>query len=108
MRGRPAILAAVSLTNAQRRFLKGQAHALKPVVTVGNAGLSDSLLEELDIQLESHELLKLRLRVEERDARDGFIAQLVESTGAELVGRVGNIAILYRARRREPRLTLPR
>ena len=96
------------MTNSQRRFLKGRAHTLKPVVTVGNAGLSDSLLEELDLQLESHELLKLRLRVDERDARDEFIAQLLASSGAELVARVGNIAILFRARRREPRLTLPR
>jgi len=96
------------MTNTQRRFLKTRAHGLKPVVTVGNAGLSDSLLEELDVQLESHELLKLRLRVDDRDARDKFIEQLVEASGSELVGRVGNIAILYRARRQEPRLTLPR
>ena len=98
----------MAMTNSQRRFLKGRAHALKPVVTVGNAGLSESLLDELDVQLESHELLKLRLRVDERDARDEFIAQLVDSCGAELVGRVGNVAILYRARRQEPRLALPR
>jgi RNA-binding protein len=96
------------MTNSQRRFLKGQAHSLKPVVTVGNAGVSDSLLEELDAQLESHELLKLRLRVDERDARDTVIEQLVETSGAELVGRVGNIAILYRARQQAPRLSLPR
>lgn len=97
----------MALTNSQRRFLKGQAHPLKPVVTIGNAGLSDSLLEELDVQLESHELLKLRLRVDERDARDEFISRIVDASGAELVGRVGNVAILYRARRRDPRLTLP-
>jgi RNA-binding protein len=96
------------LTNSQRRFLKGRAHALKPVITVGNAGVSDSLLEELDVQLKSHELLKLRLRVDERTARDECIAQLVASSGAELVSRVGNVAILYRARLREPGLVLPR
>ena len=98
----------MALSNSQRRFLKGRAHSLKPVVTVGNAGLSDSLLEELDTQLERHELLKLRLHVDERDARDEFIQQLVENSSAELVARVGKIAVLYRARRREPKLTLPR
>lgn len=96
------------MTNSQRRFLKGQAHSLKPVVTVGNAGISDSLLEELEVQLESHELLKLRLRIDEWELRDAIIEQVIESSRAELVGRVGNIAILYRARRHEPRLTLPR
>ena len=70
--------------------------------------LLKALLEELDTQLESHELLKLRLRVDERDTRDAVIEQLVESSGAELVSRVGNVAILYRARQQAPRLSLPR
>jgi len=98
----------MSISNSQRRFLKGRAHSLKPVVTIGNAGLSASLLDELDVQLESHELLKLKLRIDERETRDEVIDQVVASSGAELVGRVGNVAILYRARGSEPRLSLPR
>jgi RNA-binding protein YhbY len=70
-------------------------------------GVSPALLAELDGALEHHELVKVRVRSGERDARNGMISELCEGTGAELVQRIGHIALLYRPRRKDPAITLP-
>jgi len=85
------------ITNKQRRWLKGEAHALKPVVMIGQAGLTQAVLAELDLALNHHELLKVKVSAGDRDLRDALIAPLLEGTGATLVTRIGNIAVLYRA-----------
>jgi RNA-binding protein len=85
------------ITDKQRRWLKGEAHHLKPVVTVGQAGLTDAVLAELGLALDHHELLKVKVNVGDRDLRDAIIEPMVERTGAVLVGRIGNVAVLFRA-----------
>ncbi len=87
----------MNLTETQRKSLKKQAHSLKPVIMVGNAGITDSLLAELNSTLEHHELIKVKVSAGERDARDAAIGKLVKASSSVLVGRVGNIATLYRA-----------
>lgn len=96
------------ISDKQRRWLKAQAHHKKPVVGVGHSGVSERLLAELEMALAHHELLKVKVAAGDRDLRDGLIAQMVEATGAELVHRIGNVAVLYRAnpRKRAP-LVLP-
>lgn len=87
----------VALTETQRKNLRGRGHALHPVVMIGAAGLSDAVLEEAENALDHHELVKIRVRVGDRAARDEVIGRLCEATGAELVQRVGHMALLYRA-----------
>ena len=95
------------LTNAQIRHLRGLAHQLKPVVMVGQHGLKESILEELAIALDAHELIKVKVAVGDRDDRDQIIGKLVDTTGAELVQRIGNMAILFRRNTKKPKVVLP-
>ena len=97
-----------ALTPTQKRFLRGLAHDLKPVVQMGGKGLSDALLAETASALEIHELIKVRIAAEDREARDETIAALVLATGTALVTRIGHIAVLYRPRADKPLVALPR
>lgn len=84
------------LNSKQRQFLKGLAHASNPVIQIGNAGMSPTLLDELDRALAHHELLKVRLPALERDVRAQMAAELSKEVNAELVQTVGRVALLYR------------
>jgi len=95
------------LTEAQKRHLRGMAHHLHPCVHVGQAGVTPALLAELDGALSHHELLKVRVRAGDREARDAMIGDLASRSGSTLVSRVGNVAVLYRPDARGPRLVLP-
>lgn len=98
----------MTISDKQRRWLKAQAHHRKPVVSVGQAGVTERLLAELEGALAHHELLKVKVAAGDRDLRDGMIAQMVKATSAELIHRIGNVAVLYRAnpKKRAP-LVLP-
>lgn len=84
------------LSGKQRRWLRGQAHSLKPVVQLGAKGLTGAVVAEVDTALEAHELIKVRL-VGDRDEREAQAADLADRVEAEAVGITGKIAILYRA-----------
>lgn len=83
------------LTSTERKYLRGLAHALKPVVQLGGQGLSDAVLREVDLALEHHELIKVRL-VGDRDDRATLADELAARSRSELVGTIGSVAILYR------------
>lgn len=96
------------LTHSQRRYLRELAHPLKPVVMIGNKGITPSLLDELGIALDHHELLKVRISGADRSQRDAQIQTLLKHSGAELVQSIGHIVSLYRVNPEQPRLALPR
>ena len=98
----------MNLSERQRKFLRREAHSLKPVVTVGDKGITPALAQELDGALEHHELLKIKVRIGDRDARDKAIAELAKSANAELISRIGNIATLYRQNKEKPKFALPK
>lgn len=98
----------MDLTERQKKFLRREAHNMKPVVTVGDKGLTDALTKELGGALEHHELLKIKVRVGDRAARDELIHELCSACSATLISRVGNIATLYRQNRKNPKLQLPK
>jgi RNA-binding protein len=98
----------VTLKAAQKRYLRSLAHPLKPVILVGAKGVTDSLVAELALALERHELVKVKLAAEDRDARDAMIDDLVARSEASLVQRVGNIATLFRRSTESPQIILPR
>ena len=84
------------LSDAQRKNLRRRGHALDPVLMIGSAGLSEGVLAEADGALEHHELIKAKVRAGDRGARDKIILELCRKTGAELVQRIGNTALIYR------------
>ena len=82
-------------------------HPLKPIISIGNAGLSESVQKEFDLSIAHHELIKVRVRAADRAARDELIAALCSRAGAELVTRIGNVALVYRKNPESPKIPLP-
>ena len=93
------------LRGFQRRYLRGLANPRKALVQVGEAGLSDGVLQALDAALLQHELVKVRLR--EPEDKKAAARELAEKSGAELCGVVGHTVILYRPHPEEPTIDLP-
>ena len=97
----------MKISEAQKKHLRGLGHALKPVVTIADAGLSESVLKEFDSTISHHELIKVKIRNGDRQQRDAIIEQLCESGSAQLVTRIGNVALLYRRNDEKPKIVLP-
>lgn len=94
----------MELNKQQKKQLKAIAHKIKPVVTVGQHGMKESINDELEIAIEFHQLIKFKVAVGDRDARDKIIADTCKKHRVELVQRVGNIAILYKRNFDKPNL----
>lgn len=84
------------LNEAQKRHLRGLAHPRRVIVQTGNAGLTDAVLREIELALDHHELVKIRVVATDRAERDAQIARAVTMTRCELVQRIGHVAVLYR------------
>jgi RNA-binding protein len=95
------------LSERQKKHLRRLGHALQPIVTLGNAGLTDAVVKELDRALKDHELVKVRARASDREQRDAWLAELARRTQGTLVQRIGNVAVIYRADPALPRIVLP-
>ena len=94
------------LTEPQKRHLRNLAHNLQPDIIIGTAGFSEGVAKELELTLEHHELIKMRVNAADREERDAMIRQICETASCELVQRIGHIAILYRAAKK-PVIRLP-
>lgn len=79
----------------QRRELKARAHKLEPVVTIGNKGLTEAVLAEIDRALKAHELVKIRAALE-RSERSEVLTSICERTGAQAIQQVGKVFVIYR------------
>lgn len=95
------------LSESQKKHLRRLGHKLKPTIMVGDAGVSDAVLAEFETTIAHHELLKAKVRVGDRSQRDAVIAELCRRGKAELVQRIGNVALLYRENPDQPRIRLP-
>jgi RNA-binding protein len=82
----------MTITSKQSRYLRGLAHKLKPVVMIGNAGVTDNIIQEIDNSLSHHELIKVRISGMDRENRSASVADLCKKTNSELVNTVGHIA----------------
>jgi len=100
--------AAPTLSGRHKRYLRGLAHSLKPVIQLGKEGMTDKLIMAVDDALFHHELLKVKVLEGAPESRKDVAPRLAESLGAELVGLVGRMVILYRAHPEEPRIELPK
>ena len=90
--------AAPVLTSAQRRELRARAHILRPVVQIGNDGLSPGVVGETDRALTAHGLIKVRIIDEAREDRAGMLDALCAATGAAAVQHIGKTLVLWRPR----------
>ncbi len=84
------------LTDNQKKHLRRLGHALNPVVIVGQRGLTANVVAELARALHDHELVKVRARVGDRQARSALLAELAAATGAELAFQIGNVGLFYK------------
>ncbi len=92
---------ALTLTSRQRAHLKAKAHALEPLVQIGNAGVQDSVVAAVDTALTAHELIKVKINDAERDERVEIADTLSARTDSAIVQRVGKIVVLWRPRPKE-------
>ena len=96
-----------ALNNAQIRHLKSLAHPLKPVVLIGEKGVTQAVIDEIGVALKAHELIKVKIRCEEREERDGMIEQICRKAGAQKVQRVGHTLTLFK-RSKAMKIALPK
>jgi RNA-binding protein len=94
------------LTSRQIRYLRGLTHHLQPVVMVGDKGLSENVLMEIETALEHHELIKIKLRTD-RDTRSTLITQISEKSGAEKIHTIGQVACFFKRNIKKPVIELP-
>jgi RNA-binding protein len=97
----------MALTEKQKKHLRRLAHPMNPIVMLGNAGLTDAVVAELDRALTDHELVKVSARIGERDARNVALTMLASRTLSELVQRVGHVGVFYRRRNELPKILIP-
>jgi len=86
----------MKLTNQQKRELKARAHHLKPVVIIGNQGLTDNVRLEVDEALDAHELIKIRINAQDKSERLAFAQTLCDKLDAGFIGLIGHIGTIYR------------
>jgi RNA-binding protein len=96
----------VKLTDSQKRHLRGLGHHLKPVVWVGQHGLSENVLAEIGQALDAHELVKIKIAAERGERRE-IAAAICAKTSADLIHSIGQMAILFRRNTKKPRIALP-
>lgn len=98
----------MALSASQKRHLRSFAHDLKPVILVGQKGITPSLLAELDGALAHHELIKVKLAGDDRDERAQAIDTILTHSGAELVQAIGKTATFFRRNPERNQFTLPK
>ncbi len=86
----------LNLTTDERRALRARAHALNPVVSISQNGLSESVLTEIAASLASHELIKIRVYNDEREVREQFLATICEQLEAAPVQHIGKLLVIWR------------
>ena len=98
----------MELSEAQKKYLRGLGHQLKPVIMIAEAGLSESVRSEFEGAISHHELIKVSVRVGDRNVRSEIIASLCAGESTGLVQRIGNMALLYRENpEKKKRIRLP-
>jgi len=98
----------MKLTNNQKKHLRSLAHDLRPIVMVGQHGLSDAVLAELESTMTKHELLKIKVRASDRDEKQKIVDKILIFSKAALVQVIGSVLVIYRPFDKNPSIILPR
>lgn len=96
------------ITPQQKRFLRGKAHQLKPVVMVGQHGLSENIFIEINGALDFHELIKVKVSAGDRDEKQAINDKILAETGAEAIQSIGHMLVLFRRNEKKPKIVLPK
>jgi putative YhbY family RNA-binding protein len=92
----------LKLTAEERHSLRKQAHALSPVVLIGNAGLTDAVLKEIDRSLDAHGLIKVRVFGDDRAERDRMYQTICAQFAAAPIQHIGKLLVIYRPKKERP------
>ena len=98
----------MKLTNNQKKHLRSLAHDLRPIVMVGQHGLSDAVLAELESTMIKHELLKIKVRASDRVEKKEIVDKILSFSKAALVQVIGGVLVIYRPFDENPSIILPR
>jgi RNA-binding protein len=94
------------LSKKQRLYLKKLSHHLKPVIIVGHSGLGENVVNEIEIALERHELIKIKIMADKDDRRE-MTDSLCNQTKSELINQIGQMSIVFRVSSEKPQIALP-
>ncbi|HJN49953.1 MAG: YhbY family RNA-binding protein [Pseudomonadales bacterium] len=95
-----------TISNQQKKRFRAIGHHLRPAVTIGSKGLTDSVLSEVDRALHDHELIKIKLKMGDRDSNKSTLQQLIGSLSVSVIQTIGNTALLYMpAEKPDPKLS---
>jgi len=94
------------ITESQRRQLKKLVHHLKPVVSVGQNGLTEGVINEVGTALDTHELIKVRLYATGKEEKRSLLEEICRKTDAELIHSIGHVAAFYRKHPKKPKIIL--
>ena len=94
--------------NAQKKYLRKLGHQLKPVILIGNSGLSESVLTELSSTINHHELIKVKIKASNRIIRNQIVDEICKKISTQLVTQIGGIALIYKKNPETPKIKLPK
>ena len=98
----------MALSSSQIRYLRSLAHDLSPVILLGNKGATEAVLKELNLALDIHELVKVKLSGGDKGQRQSQVDFLAAGSQAERIHQIGHVAVLFRRNVEEPKIALPR
>ena len=96
----------MTLTGKQKNYLRGIAHNLNPVVMIGGKGLTDAVMNEIELALDQHELLKIKLPSNSKAEKVALLDEITGKSGAQEVQIIGRVGVIFRASQ-EPKITVP-
>jgi len=94
----------MSLSAVAKKALKAKAHHLDPVILIGHKGITPNLLQEVEIALEHHELIKVKAQQGSKEVCTDFATQIAEATASELISIIGRVLILYRKKKEDEKV----
>lgn len=97
----------MSITEKQRLYLRKLAHHRKVIVILGQHGLSKNVLSEIDLALQHHELVKVRINASDREIRRTLVEQIADDTNSDIIQQIGHLGVFYR-RADKPKIVLPK
>ena len=97
----------MNLSNTQKKYLKGLAHKLNPVVLLGQNGSTEGVLAEIENAISHHELIKVKVATDDRETKQLIIDAIARETQSAVLAKVGHVVVLYR-QSEEKKIELPR
>ena len=95
------------MNSKQISYLRGLAHSLNPVVMISNKGLSENVLKEINVSLDAHELIKIKVMGDDRELRAQLLSDICEQTNSIAVHHIGKQLVIYRASATKPKIVVP-